>query len=67
MLKLITQNRFEREAKKIKKRGKDMEKLKEVIKLLQEGKPLPPKYRNHKLRAVNLKTIGNAMFNLTGF
>jgi mRNA interferase YafQ len=49
MLKLVTQNRFDRESKKMKKRGKDMEKLKEVIKLLQAGKPLPIKYRNHKL------------------
>lgn len=49
MLKLVTLGRFDRESKKIKKRGKDMSKLKEVIELLQKGKPLPPKHRPHKL------------------
>ncbi len=50
MLALRTLGRFDRESKKIKKRGKDMSKLKDVIKLLQEGNPLPAKYRNHKLQ-----------------
>ena len=49
MLRLKTLGRFERESKKLHKRGKDMAKLKEVIKLLQEKKPLPPKYKPHKL------------------
>lgn len=49
MLIFSTTKRFDRESKKIAKRGKDMEKLKVVVKLLREGKPLPPKYHNHKL------------------
>ena len=49
MLKLVTLGRFDRELKKIKKRGKDTDKLKEVIKLLLEEKPLAVKYRPHKL------------------
>jgi mRNA interferase YafQ len=49
VLKLITQGRFDRELRKMKKRGKDMKKLKEVIQLLQDGKSLPDKHRNHKL------------------
>ena len=54
MLNFSTTGRFDRETKKIAKRGKDMDKLKVVIKLLREGKPLPLKYRNHKLSG-NLK------------
>ena len=49
MLKLTTTGRFDREIKKAGKRGKDMKKIKIVIKMLVEGKQLPPKYRNHKL------------------
>lgn len=50
MLKLITSGRFDRELKKLKKRNYDMEKLKEVAKLLQQKKSLPAKYRPHKLK-----------------
>jgi mRNA interferase YafQ len=32
-----------------KKRGKDLSKLRTVLELLQAQKPLPEKYRNHKL------------------
>jgi mRNA interferase YafQ len=49
MLKLITSGRFDRELKKIKKRNKDMAKIKEVIELLQAKKTLPVKHRPHKL------------------
>jgi len=49
MLSFSTTKRFDRESKKIAKRGKDIDKLKVLVKLLREGKPLPPKYRNHKL------------------
>jgi len=31
------------------KRGKDPQKIKKIINLLLEMKPLPPKYNNHKL------------------
>ena len=49
MLKLITKGRFNREVKKFKKRGKDMNKLQQVIELLQKRIPLPAKHRPHKL------------------
>jgi mRNA interferase YafQ len=32
-----------------KKRGKDMTKLQEIILLLVEEKPLPPRYKDHPL------------------
>lgn len=50
MLELITQMQFEKDSKKYKKRGKDMARLEIVIEFLQQEKPLPPKYRNHKLQ-----------------
>ncbi len=50
MLKPIHLRKFEDEVIKAKKRGKDMEKLKEVMKLLTQEKPLEPKHRNHKLK-----------------
>ncbi len=50
MIDFSTTGRFDRESKKMAKRGKDMDKLKTVIKLLREGKSLPAKYCNHKLK-----------------
>lgn len=50
MLKPIHLRQFEKEVAKAKKRGKDIEKLKELIKLLILEKPLLPKHRNHKLK-----------------
>lgn len=50
MLQPVYLNRFVKEFKKMKKRGKDPEKLFAVLKLLLEGKPLPAKYCNHKLK-----------------
>lgn len=43
MLKPIHLRLFEKEVVKAKKRGKDIEKLKEVIRLLTLEEPLPPK------------------------
>ena len=48
-LKIQIQKSFEKDAKKIKKRGKDLFKLKIILNILSEGKRLPEKYRNHKL------------------
>jgi mRNA interferase YafQ len=40
---------FRRDVKLAEKRGKDMSKLRELILLLVEGVPLPPRYRDHPL------------------
>ena len=50
-MKLIiqTQKIFERDAKKMRKRKKDLSKLKMILNVLSEEKQLPEKYRNHKL------------------
>ena len=42
-------NKFERDIKRCKKRGKNMDKLKKIILILIDGKPLPTKNRNHQL------------------
>jgi mRNA interferase YafQ len=58
MLKPIHLRQFEKEVVKAKKRGKDIEKLKEVMKLLTLEEPLPAKNRNHKLKVI-ISVIGN--------
>ncbi len=50
MLNSSTTGRFDRESKKMAKRGKDMDKLKfKLLNCWWEENSLPPKYRNHKL------------------
>jgi mRNA interferase YafQ len=45
----ITGAQFRRDVKLARKRGKDTAKLRELILLLIEGKPLPPRYKDHPL------------------
>lgn len=47
-------NNFKKQYKKIKKQGKDLNKLYEVIEKLANGKQLELKYKNHNL--INDKT-----------
>lgn len=49
MLLLVYEGRFDKDIEKVKKRGKDMKKLYDVIALLVAKKALPLKNRNHKL------------------
>ena len=49
MLKVRYTNQFKKDYKLIQKRGYDVNKLKEVVQLLAEGKPLPAKYKDHYL------------------
>ena len=50
MLKILYMNKFKRDLKRLQKQGKDMEKLKTVVRLLFEGKEIPPKYVDHPLK-----------------
>jgi len=50
MLELEITNKFKRDWDKLKKRGYDTTLLRELVKLLREGKPLPPKYKDHPLQ-----------------
>ena len=49
MLELEYTNQFKRDLKLSKKRGKDLEKLDPIVKLLLKEKPLPEKHRDHPL------------------
>ena len=50
MLTPVRSGRFKRDVKRAERRGKDMAKLKAVLMLLIEEKPLPASYRDHPLR-----------------
>ena len=50
MLTPVWSGRFRRDVKRAEKRGKDMEKLKALLSLLIEQKPLPPRYHDHPLK-----------------
>ncbi|MFO1522586.1 MAG: type II toxin-antitoxin system YafQ family toxin [Kiritimatiellia bacterium] len=40
---------FARDVKRMRKRGKNLLKLQEVVRLLASGVPLPPKFKDHPL------------------
>jgi mRNA interferase YafQ len=49
-MKNVSQTRqFSRDVKRMRRRGKNLEKLRETVKFLAEGTPLPPTYRDHPL------------------
>jgi mRNA interferase YafQ len=45
----IYTRQFEKDVKRIRKRGKDLEKLKPVLSALIDDKPLAEQYRDHSL------------------
>lgn len=49
MYKIVYTNRMKKDAKLMKKRGKNMEKLVVVLDLLASGVPLDKKYKDHQL------------------
>ena len=49
MRNLIRGAQFKRDVKLAERRGKDLAKLRELILLLVEGDPLPPRYKDHSL------------------
>lgn len=50
MLKLEYQGQFKRDFKLAIKRGCDVKLIQEVITMLAEERPLPPKYKDHALQ-----------------
>lgn len=46
---LVTTAKFRKDVKLMKKRGKDLKLLQEVIDILLEGEPLDAKYKDHAL------------------
>ena len=49
-MRLTQTAQFKKDLKNQVKRGKDLEKVLEVIRILMEGRELPEKYRDHSLR-----------------
>ena len=49
MKKVSQTTQFSRDVKRMRKRGKDLEKLQEIVKLLAEGTSLPANHRDHPL------------------
>ena len=45
----VDSSSFRRDVARMKKRNKDMTKLRELVLLLASGTPLPPKYKDHAL------------------
>jgi len=41
---------FHRDVKRLQKRGKDLGKLKTLVKILLENEPLPVRYKDHPLK-----------------
>jgi mRNA interferase YafQ len=50
MLRVSYSKQFQRDVKRLSRRGKNMSKLRELLELLIEAKPLDARYRNHKLQ-----------------
>lgn len=50
MLALVPSTRFRKDVKRAEKRGKDLSKLRTVLRLLAQEQPLPQEYRDHALR-----------------
>ena len=48
--KIVESPLFKKTRKLAKKRGLDMALLQEPIRILAKGEPLPPKYRDHRLK-----------------
>jgi mRNA interferase YafQ len=46
---IVRTAQFKRDVKLAERRGKDLSKLRELILLLTEGNPLPPRYKDHPL------------------
>ena len=49
MKHLFQTKQFAKDVKRMAKRGKDLEKLKALVRVLAEGKPLEPRHRDHPL------------------
>ena len=54
MLEIVFTNKMKRDAKLMKKRGKDMSKLTDTLNLLANQEPMPERYKDHQLSG-NLK------------
>ena len=49
MLYVEYTTQFKRDLKRIRKRGKNIRTIQKIMKLIEEEKPLPQKFKNHSL------------------
>jgi len=49
MKKVSQTKQFSRDVKRMRKRGKNLEKLREIVRLLAKGAPLPANHKDHPL------------------
>lgn len=56
MKKILRTNRFKKDVKMMKKRGKSFQVFKQVIKKLAKDEPLEERFRDHKLKGDYLGT-----------
>jgi mRNA interferase YafQ len=56
MYSIVTTTQFEKDILLAKERKKDISEFAFVLNLLENGKKLPNKYKNHKLKNVNPQT-----------
>ena len=47
---VILESQFKKDIKRAEKQHQDLNELRLIINALQQGQPLPPKNRNHKLK-----------------
>jgi hypothetical protein len=66
MREILRSVQFKRDVRLAERRGKEMTKLRELILLLAEGAPLPPRYKDHP-RAASGSSTATATSNLIGF
>lgn len=52
MYSLVYTNRMKRDVKLMKKRGRDLDKLIQVLDILMKGEELPEKNKDHQLKGV---------------
>ncbi len=57
MLHVDYGKKFAKQAERCRKRGKDMQKLRDVVVTISKGEPLAEKHRNHIWKAANAGNI----------
>ena len=67
MLTPVRSTQFKRDVKRVKKRGKDLSKLRMLLSLLIERKPLPAYYSDHPLKGNSREDTGTLILNRTGY
>lgn len=48
-MEIVTESRFRKDIKRLKKRGKDFSKLEKILHKIMRGEELEDKYKNHPL------------------